>query len=60
MAAFFAGSERLESQCRVAGNPICIDYGMEGFAPVIGIGWVGATWPVAGMINREQIGPVDD
>jgi hypothetical protein len=52
MAAFFAGSERLESQCRVAGNPICIDYGMEGFA-LVRIGWVGATWTVAGMINRE-------
>jgi hypothetical protein len=52
MAAFFAGSERLESQCRAAGNPICIDYGTERFAFVIGIGWVGATSTEAGMINR--------
>ncbi len=26
-----AGSERLVSQCEVAGNPTCIDYGAAGF-----------------------------
>jgi len=53
MAAFFAGRRDSRVNVEQSATPICIDYGMEGFALVIGIGWVGATGTVAGMINRE-------
>jgi Na+/pantothenate symporter len=53
VAAFAAGSARLEEQCRAAGNPTCIDYGFEGFLLVIAFGWVIVTWTIAGIIYRE-------